>query len=251
MRSWGASHPSRSRFPNPRFGCSTRTLPTTDGALTSATQSPPQIASVQRFATFVVAAAEPDDACPLGAPQRRRRQAHRRCQRVSRLIVKLRGHGLVAKSPRPPLPRHRLRATSHDRRHRHPRRPLPDQLSRSRGVDHRPVSPDTQILAGSVRSPGRWPGARTDCPLRATVARWIVSAERRRPRSADLRSRCRPPRVGPRARHRPRPLPPPMAPMTANAPAAMSGMPRSGRLPMPRTSRPAPPIARAGRWCTR
>ena len=27
-------------------------------------------------------------------------EAHRRCQRVSRLIVKLRGHGLVAKVPR-------------------------------------------------------------------------------------------------------------------------------------------------------
>ena len=26
--------------------------------------------------------------------------AHRRCQRVSRLIVKLRGHGLIAKVPR-------------------------------------------------------------------------------------------------------------------------------------------------------
>jgi hypothetical protein len=29
-----------------------------------------------------------------------RDEAHRRCQRVSRLIVKLRGHGLVAKLPR-------------------------------------------------------------------------------------------------------------------------------------------------------
>ncbi len=27
-------------------------------------------------------------------------EAHRRCERVSRLIVKLRGHGLVAKMPR-------------------------------------------------------------------------------------------------------------------------------------------------------
>jgi hypothetical protein len=29
-----------------------------------------------------------------------RDEAHRRCERVSRLIVKLRGHGLVAKVPR-------------------------------------------------------------------------------------------------------------------------------------------------------
>ena len=49
MRSCGASHPSRSGFPNPRFGCSTRTLPTTESALTSATQSSPQIASVSTF----------------------------------------------------------------------------------------------------------------------------------------------------------------------------------------------------------
>jgi hypothetical protein len=33
-------------------------------------------------------------------PPTDRDQAHRRCQRVSRLIVKLRGHGLVAKIPR-------------------------------------------------------------------------------------------------------------------------------------------------------
>ncbi len=33
-------------------------------------------------------------------PARDRDEAHRRCERVSRLIVKLRGHGLVAKVPR-------------------------------------------------------------------------------------------------------------------------------------------------------
>jgi hypothetical protein len=33
-------------------------------------------------------------------PPRDRNEAHRRCERVSRLIVKLRGHGLVAKVPR-------------------------------------------------------------------------------------------------------------------------------------------------------
>ena len=61
MRSCGASHPSRSGFPNPRFGCSTRTLPTSEGALTSATQKfPRKSRAFQRFATFVAAAAEPD-----------------------------------------------------------------------------------------------------------------------------------------------------------------------------------------------
>src|SRR6266568_141561 len=33
-------------------------------------------------------------------PPTGRAEAHRRCERVSRLIVKLRGHGLVAKAPR-------------------------------------------------------------------------------------------------------------------------------------------------------
>jgi hypothetical protein len=33
-------------------------------------------------------------------PAHDRDEAHRRCERVSRLIVKLRGHGLVAKVPR-------------------------------------------------------------------------------------------------------------------------------------------------------
>jgi hypothetical protein len=33
-------------------------------------------------------------------PASDRDEAHRRCERVSRLIVKLRGHGLVAKIPR-------------------------------------------------------------------------------------------------------------------------------------------------------
>lgn len=33
-------------------------------------------------------------------PAANREEAHRRCERVSRLIVKLRGHGLVAKVPR-------------------------------------------------------------------------------------------------------------------------------------------------------
>jgi hypothetical protein len=33
-------------------------------------------------------------------PAHDRNQAHRRCQRVSRLIVKLRGHALIAKVPR-------------------------------------------------------------------------------------------------------------------------------------------------------
>ena len=33
-------------------------------------------------------------------PPAHRDEAHRRCERVSRLIVKLRGHGLVAKIPR-------------------------------------------------------------------------------------------------------------------------------------------------------
>jgi hypothetical protein len=33
-------------------------------------------------------------------PATDRAEAHRRCERVSRLIVKLRGHGLVAKIPR-------------------------------------------------------------------------------------------------------------------------------------------------------
>ena len=42
-------------------------------------------------------------------PPADRDEAHRRCERVSRLIVKLRGHGLVAKVPRARLyrvPRH-------------------------------------------------------------------------------------------------------------------------------------------------
>jgi hypothetical protein len=33
-------------------------------------------------------------------PPTGQKEAHRRCERVSRLIVKLRGHGLVAKVPR-------------------------------------------------------------------------------------------------------------------------------------------------------
>jgi len=38
-------------------------------------------------------------------PPHDRDEAHRRCERVSRLIVKLRGHGLVAKVPRARLHR--------------------------------------------------------------------------------------------------------------------------------------------------
>jgi hypothetical protein len=37
---------------------------------------------------------------PLSTTTVDRDEAHRRCERVSRLIVKLRGHGLVAKVPR-------------------------------------------------------------------------------------------------------------------------------------------------------
>ena len=58
-------------------------------------------------------------------------EAHRRCEKVSRLIVKLRGHGLVAKIPRAaPIPRHPLWAQSHDRRDRPPRPHLPPRIYR-------------------------------------------------------------------------------------------------------------------------
>ena len=60
-------------------------------------------------------------------------EAHRRCARVSRLIAKLRGHGLVAKAPRARL----YRPTPYgyrviDRSHRLPRRRLPQQLQNRR-----------------------------------------------------------------------------------------------------------------------
>ena len=45
-------------------------------------------------------------------PPTDRDEAHRRCERVSRLIVKLRGHGLVAKIPRA----RRYRVTRYDQR---------------------------------------------------------------------------------------------------------------------------------------
>ena len=45
-------------------------------------------------------------------PPADRDEAHRRCERVSRLIVKLRGHGLVAKVPRARL----YRVTRHGQR---------------------------------------------------------------------------------------------------------------------------------------
>ena len=61
----------------------------------------------------------------------------------------------------PPLPRHPLRPPSHDRRTRHPRPPIPRPLPRARGLKVRPVSRDTQILPGSVRTPGRWLAPRT------------------------------------------------------------------------------------------
>ena len=87
-------------------------------------------------------------ACLYPHPPADQAEAHRRCARVSRLIAKLRGHGLVAKVPRPtPLPRHCSRTSSPRRRNHHPRPPIPTRLPR-RGITlGLVVSHDTQILA--------------------------------------------------------------------------------------------------------
>jgi hypothetical protein len=82
-------------------------------------------------------------------PARDRDEAHRRCERVSRLIVKLRGHGLVAKVPRSRLYRvtpHGLRVMTaaiamHD--DQYPSRYL--AAARFAAIH---VSRDTQILGG-------------------------------------------------------------------------------------------------------
>jgi hypothetical protein len=83
-------------------------------------------------------------------------QAHRRYERVSRLIVKLRRHGLVAKIPRA----RRYQVTHHGQRvitaaialHDHT---LPTHYNAAARTKPEPVSRVAQILSRSVRSPAR------------------------------------------------------------------------------------------------
>jgi hypothetical protein len=77
--------------------------------------------------------------------------AHRRCQRVSRLIVKLRGHGLIAKVP----PARLYRVTPYGQRVMTAAVAIHDDQYPSHYLtpaaqNHDPVSRDTQILPRSV-----------------------------------------------------------------------------------------------------
>lgn len=87
-------------------------------------------------------------------------EAHRRCERISRLIAKLRGHGLVAKVPR--ARRYRVTRYGHQvlaAAIKPPRQRLPGELQRRRVTrDNQPVSQETQIFGRKFLSPELWSG---------------------------------------------------------------------------------------------
>ncbi len=73
-------------------------------------------------------------------------EAHRRCARVSRLIAKLRGHGLGCQgSSGPALPPDHSGLPSHDRRARHARRSLSHRLLGG-SLNPQPVTLTAQVF---------------------------------------------------------------------------------------------------------